>query len=165
MHVQDPSKDTTLLTVTAHERHGFSNYRRLNCLLNAFYGLTSRKTSRTMLQTLLWPVDFPHIKGQWHRKHFPAMACLSPLCQQVQCRSQCRHVSVGMTVFIKHFAQLCCDQKMIFKMSYEISRHYIFFYKTPNSQEAWLASRIHSERCHYRCLSNRYLMMISISYK
>ena len=62
------------ITVTSHERHGVSNQRWHECLLNSRFQVTANSTSKIHISGSLWgnrrsPVDSPH-KGPVVQKAF-----------------------------------------------------------------------------------------------
>ena len=66
--------DTLTIQWHHNDRHGFSNHRRLNCLLNRLFRRRSKKTSKLRVTGLcreihLWTVNSPH-KGPVTRKMF-----------------------------------------------------------------------------------------------
>ena len=42
------------IRVTPYERHGVSNYRKLDCLFNSLFKLTRKETSKLRITDLLW---------------------------------------------------------------------------------------------------------------
>ena len=51
-HINPHFQNHFIITVTAHDRHGFLNHQRLDCLFSSFFCLTSKKASKPELLSL-----------------------------------------------------------------------------------------------------------------